>query len=684
MNKEMVRRIRYTDERGPDFLVREWLMTNGLGGYASGTISGVGSRRYHGLLISSLPSPFGRVVMLNSVSEMIFFPDGKSVQLNGEERHDTMLQIEGCRHLEEFRLEAGLPVWAYNLDGIRLEKSLIMPYKQNTVHVAYDYLQGDRPLTVELRPAMNFRRHDDSVEQALCRAYVLSLMETHIEISAGAELPRLKLLLDGKEMDFKYDVKTISGVIFRREAMRGYESRGRLWSPGYFRFSLLPGDRVTLVASTEDWSVIRAFDPRFAAIAERERRSRLLALASPKIKNPEGIELALAADQFIISPAERVEDSACAKALGDEACTIIAGYHWFTDWGRDTMISLEGLTLVTGRWREAGWILRTFARYICDGLIPNMFPEGEREGVYHTADATLWYFHAIDRFLEYTKDASTLRFILPELAKIMDFHLRGTRFGIGMDPADGLLRQGDDRHPLTWMDAQVGDWIVTPRRGKAVEINALWYNALKLMEEWVSREAGPEGALLYAETAARVRKAFNEKFWYERGGYLFDVVEGESGNDFSFRPNQIFSICLRYPVLDPAYWKQVVDAVSDKLLTPFGLRSLAPGSPDYKSRYYGDRRSRDAAYHQGSVWAWLIGPFIDAWLKVYPDELETARRFLDGFQSHLDHACVGSLSEIFDGKEPFEPHGCISQAWSIAEVLRSLAKTANHSDARAE
>ncbi len=671
-----VRRIFCPGFSDLEFLVREWLVTNGLGGYASGTISGMATRRYHGLLISSLPSPFGRVLMLNSLSEQIFFPNGKSIQLNAEERENNLLQLEGCRHLKEFRLETGLPVWQYDLEGIVLEKRIFMPYKQNTVHIVYEYEAGEHALQIELRPAMHFRRHDDPIDPAISTAYILSLADSHIEITAGDDLPHLKMHLARKEAEFKYDIRKMKGIIYRREAMRGYESRGELWSPGYFRFEIAPGEKVVLVASTEDWSIIRAFSPDFASIAEQERRARLLALASPKVRSEAGPELTLAADQFIITPAERIEDTACAWALGDEACTVIAGYHWFTDWGRDTMISLEGLTLVTGRWREAGWIIRTFARYIRQGLIPNMFPEGEREGVYHTADATLWYFHAIDRYLEFTRDRSTLRFILPDLTRIMAFQMKGTLFGIGMDPEDGLLKQGDPGYPLTWMDARVADWIVTPRRGKAVEINALWYNALRLMERWVAQEVGPEGAALYGEAAGRVKESFNRKFWFEKGGYLYDIIEGENGSDLSNRPNQVFAISLRFPVLEPACWKPVVDAVSRDLLTPFGLRSLAPGFPDYKSRYYGDRRSRDAAYHQGSVWAWLIGPFVDAWLKVHPEDIQGARRFLEGFQSHLDYACIGSLSEVFDGKEPFEPHGCISQAWSIAEVLRCIHKTA--------
>jgi predicted glycogen debranching enzyme len=371
-----------------------------------------------------------------------------------------------------------------------------------------------------------------------------------------------------------------------------------------------------------------------------------------------------------------VEDAARARAAGDEVRTVIAGYHWFTDWGRDTMISLEGLTLTTGRHNEAGWILRTFAHYIRDGLIPNLFPEGEREVLYHTADATLWFFHALDRYVETTGDRGTLQALLPKLFEVLEHHKRGTHFGIGMDAADGLMRQGAEGYQLTWMDAKVEGWVVTPRRGKAVEINALWYNALKLVEEWVRAERNEESAKPYAELAQRVRESFNRRFWSAERGYLFDVVDGEQGDDPACRPNQIFSISLRHPVLDQGHWTAVVDKVRSELLTPVGLRSLAPGHPDYKARYFGDLRARDAAYHQGTVWAWLIGPFIDAWMKVRPEDREGARKMLDGLVTHLDHACVGSINEIFDAEAPYVPRGCIAQAWSVAEALRCWAKTA--------
>ncbi|HJT90034.1 MAG TPA: amylo-alpha-1,6-glucosidase, partial [Bryobacteraceae bacterium] len=422
---------------------------------------------------------------------------------------------------------------------------------------------------------------------------------------------------------------------------------------------------------------IRALEPRDALHAELDRRKLLLAAAPAAAQTGTGAELALSADQFLITPLGRVEDAARARAVGDEIRTVIAGYHWFTDWGRDTMISLEGLTLTTGRKNEAAWILRTFAYYIRDGLIPNLFPEGEKEGLYHTADATLWFFHAIHRYLQFTGDRTTLRLLLPKLIEIIQCHMRGTRFGIAMDPADCLLRQGQEGYQLTWMDAKVDGWVVTPRRGKAVEINALWYNALRLLEQWVREEQGDIAARPFAEAAGRARESFNRRFWFEQGGYLYDVVDGESdGNDDACRPNQVFAISLDFPVLDPSRWQPVLEVVTERLLTPVGLRSLAPGDPDYKPKYYGDLRSRDAAYHQGTVWAWLIGPYVDAWLKVNPGNPERARRFLEGFVPHLDQACIGSISEIFDAEPPYTPRGCIAQAWSVAEVLRCWVRTA--------
>lgn len=660
----------------PEPLVtREWLVANSLGGYASGTVAGVASRRYHGLLIAALPAPLGRQMMLNHLSELVRLPDGTTARLGGEERVGGVLEVHGAAYLTEFRLDMGLPVWRYELDGTIIEKRVLLPHGQNTVHVQYVLARG-ASVRLKLRPAIQFRLHDASVGHEPSSPYTVTAMEHRYEVTSSSGLPPLRLYVHGQRQAFTVESNALPNVLYRVEKSRGYDSQGNLWSPGYFRADLTDEHPVTLVASTESWETILALKPDEALGAEHERRQRLLASAHPAVRSGPPQQLVLAADQFIITPAGRVEDAARARAAGEEIRTVIAGYHWFTDWGRDTMISLEGLTLTTGRQVEAGYILRTFAHYIRDGLIPNMFPEGESEGLYHTADATLWYFHAIDRYVAATDDRATLHLLLPKLQGIVEHHLRGTRFGIGVDPKDGLLRQGAAGYQLTWMDAKVGDWVVTPRRGKAVEINAIWYNALRLLEGWLRTEKGTGAPDTLAEHANRTRRSFNERFWFAEGGYLYDVVDGEQGDDSACRPNQLFAVSLKHPVLDASRWPAVLDVVSGQLLTPVGLRSLAPGHPDYKARYDGDLRARDAAYHQGTVWAWLIGPFIDTWLKVHPDDHAGARRFLQGFVAHLEDACIGSISEVFDAEEPFTPRGCVAQAWSVAEVLRCWANTA--------
>jgi predicted glycogen debranching enzyme len=487
------------------------------------------------------------------------------------------------------------------------------------------------------------------------------------------------MMLYGESTRFTIDGKVVNEILYRVENSRGYEFTGDLWTPGRFKVELTKEKPATLVASTDAWEAVRALSPADALSSELERRQHLIDLAAgvQNVQDQIASELVLAADQFIITPAGRIEHAARARAQGDDIRSIIAGYHWFTDWGRDTMISLEGLTLATGRHHEAGYILRTFAHYIQDGLLPNLFPEGAKEGLYHTADATMWFFHALDRYVQYTGDDLTLKNLLPKLKDIVQHHLQGTRYGIGVDPADGLLRQGAEGYQLTWMDAKVGDWVVTPRRGKAVEINALWYNALRLLQNWLTEFDDFNSAKEIALQAELTKREFNNRFWNEERGYLFDVVDAEGGgNDPACRPNQIFSMSLKYPVLDQRYWEPVLTTVKTKLLTPVGLRSLSPDHPDYKARYDGDLKSRDAAYHQGTVWGWLIGPFVDAWLRVHPGDQTGAREFLLGLVDHLDDACIGSISEIFDAEEPFTPRGCVAQAWSIAEVLRCWLKTA--------
>ncbi len=669
--------VRVGWRRGDDrdaLLEREWLVGNGLGGYATGTLGGVCTRRYHGILIAAVPG-VGRTVMLSHVRDVVRVPGGAAHRLGGEERA-VGLELQGSSQLEEFRLELGLPVWTYAVDGHVVEKRVVMTHGQNTVHLEYALLEGDGPCALELRPGVHFRPHDAPVSAALHR-YRIVVEDGRYELAAvGSDLPPLRLLLDGAHASFVLERERVPEVVYRVERSRGYDAQGDLWSPGEFHVELARGRPVVLVASTEPWTLAAALPARAALAAERERRTRLLERAPPAARAGPAAELVLAADAFVITPTGRLEDQVRSRAEGDEPRTVIAGYHWFTDWGRDTMISLEGLTLTTGRQDDAGSILRTFARHVRDGLIPNLFPEGNAGGLYHTADATLWMFHAMDRYLRFSRDRHTLRRLLPTFEEIVRIHERGTRFGIRID-SDGLLTQGEEGYQLTWMDAKCDGWVVTPRRGKAVELNALWYHALRVLEGWLREERDDAAARPIADAAERTRASFNARFWYEGGRHLYDVVDGEHGDDPSFRPNQLFALSLPNPVLDRSRWAPVLDAVRERLLTPVGLRSLSRDHPDYKPNYHGDLRTRDAAYHQGTVWSWLIGPYVDAWLAVHPDDRAGARAALAGLVAHLGDACVGSVSEVFDAEPPFTPRGCIGQAWGVAELLRALAKTAD-------
>jgi predicted glycogen debranching enzyme len=665
------------EDRSRDLLLsREWLVTNGLGGYASGTVSGAITRRYHGLLTAALPTPFGRTVMWSHLLEVLSFGGNDLVSLGAEERAGGQLDLHGADYLKEFRLESGLPVWVFEVRGLTIEKRLIMPHLQNTVMVRYRVTgKGDLP-RLELRPAMNFRHYEDPVSVSSEVPYEVRAVADRYEIrNPGSPLPPLRMRMCDCGCDFLVDARRIHEVVYRTELERGYDSEGELWSPGLFRAPLRHGQTVTLIGSTEEWNIIEVLTPTQAANAENDRRTRVLDQSEVEPNDTVAAELVLAADQFVIAPAGRVEEGARAHAFGDEVRTVIAGYHWFTDWGRDTMISLEGLTITTGRTLEAGYILRTFAHYVWHGLIPNMFPDRQCAGLYHTADATLWFFHALHRYLKASGDFVTLDMLWRTMSDIIEHHLAGTDFNIHVDPDDGLLCQGKEGYQLTWMDAKMGDWVVTPRRGKAVEINALWYNALALMAGW-AREMNDETlSEQYREHAERARRSFNQRFWIPEHGYLYDVIDGPNGPDDSIRPNQVFAISLDHPVLAEEHWAPVMAVVEKELLTPVGLRSLAPDNPEYKKNYHGDLKTRDAAYHQGTVWAWLIGPYIDAWMKLHPNEHDRARALLSDFPNHLDDAGMGTISEVFDAEGPHTARGCIAQAWSVAEVLRCWVKT---------
>ena len=639
-------------------LHQEWIVTNGLGGYASGSISGVPRRKYHSLLNAALPAPFGRMIMLNYVEDAIVVNEKKhalsSVQHSPNENPPY-------QHLIEFKMENGIPFWRYQIGDVVIEKSLFLIHRQNTVCISYKVLEAPHNIILQWRPYLHFRLHEEPVDQSrLDETPLVQVKEFDYEIRC-VDLPILRLFNSSHPL-FSFDSTVLNDIFYEIEAVRGYTSLGKLKSPGYFSIELKQRERTSFMVSTESWDILKTLTASEAWNIEKVRKKNLYKMAgSPK--DPIISELTHAADQFLITPVTRFKDMVRLQAAGEEFKSIIAGYPWFTEWGRDTMISLEGLTLATGRFRDAFSILHTFSNYLKGGLIPNMFPEGENQGIYNTADATLWFFHAINAYVETTHDEDIIEFLMPRLHEIINSHTKGTHYGIFVDH-DGLLHQGQEGFALTWMDAKMNDWVVTPRRGKAVEINALWYNALKLYENWSGKTQ---------DLATKCYESFNQKFWFDKGGYLYDLID-EKGGDEALRPNQIFSISLKYPILQEDRWKSVLETVKRELLTPVGLRTLSQSHPDYKPVYKGDLRERDSSYHQGTIWPWLLGHYFDAWVKTYPEDVETPQTLFNGLKEHLNKECIGTIAEIFDASYPHHARGCFAQAWSVSEFLRCMVK----------
>lgn len=662
--------IPWSAERDPKYLRdREWLVTNGLGGYASGTIAGMPSRKYHGLFVPNLATPKGRHIMISRCDEFVTSGE-RRIHLGGAEFTDDRTVGDSHLYLREFRLDHRIVTWIFDVGSGLVEKSIVMPHNQNTVCVRYRLVSGPG-IELHVRPYTSFRRHDEKPEHELTTTFTLNVAKNQHEIRRSDTPLVLRLAMQPGPCAFVTDDRSEREFFYRVDFDRGDPHFESAFSPGYFTTRLEVDKPVVFVASCQSWDALQ-FDGNAVFEAERRRCDALLSLEPSLAQDPFAEQLAMAADQFIVLPASRLEESVLAQAGGGELRTVIAGYHWFGDWGRDTMISLEGLTLCTGRFREAGAILRTFSNYVRDGLLPNLFPEGERQALYHTVDATLWYFHAVARYVAATEDRSIIAQLFPVLQSVVEHHVKGTHYGIHVDANDGLIAAAADGYQLTWMDAKVDGWVVTPRRGKPVEIQALWYNALRLMSRWATQVG--QSPALYEDLAARVRKSFNQRYWNDARRCLFDVIDGPEGDDAALRPNQVFAISLDHPVLDEAHWAAVVASASATLATHYGLRTLSADHPDYKAHYRGNLRERDAAYHQGTVWPWLVGHFIDAYLKVKPDRA-SARRLLLHFQDHLFDAGIGSISEIFDADDPHRPGGCIAQAWSVAEVLRAWLKT---------
>ncbi len=658
------------DQTVEDLISKEWLVTNGLGGYASGTVIGINTRRHHGLFIPNLSSPRGRTVLLPLLEEHVIL-ENQTIRLNGVELSNGSMEAPEVLHLKEFRLDYQTPTWVFDINGALIEKKIFMPYGFNSIYVSYRLLEGNN-LTLKLRPFCSCRRHDGQLGYPQEWPFKVTLEGERYNILPFEGAPVIKMTLKPFRGQYVAEKHWIKNIFYRTEAQRGLDYIENLGSPGFITFDLKDKEEVFLIVSTESWESIER-DPQHVIHEELDRRQRLLAQCDEGHKNSVISQLVLAADQFIILPRTRHEKNSILSSE-EQKRTVIAGYHWFTDWGRDTMISLEGLTLCTGRHNEAKAILQTFSHYVKDGLLPNHFFEGEKNAIYNTVDATFWYFHAIDRYFQWTRDKDFLITIYPILESIIEHHVKGTHYGIHMNPQDCLIEAASEGYQLTWMDAKVDEWVVTPRRGKPVEIQALWFNAIKLMETWGELLNKPVGK--YTQLAQKVSESFNSRFWFEKGGYLYDVIDSNKGQDESLRPNQILALSLRFPILEKRLWKSVVDTVEQKLLTPYGLRTLDPKDKDYHPNYSGNRWERDAAYHQGLVWTWLIGPFIDAWIKVYEDP-QKAQEFFKAIKDHLKEAGVGTISEIFDAEPPFNARGCIAQAWSVAEVLRCFIHLTN-------
>ena len=635
---------------------REWLVTNGLGGFASGTIAGSLTRRYHGLLVAALHPPLGRRLVVAKLAEDVEYL-GRAFELSTDRWADGTVAPHGYRTLERFRLDGTTPVWAHACADALLEKRVWMEPGANTTYVRYDVRRAGAPLTLALRALVNHRDYH-ATTRAGGWTMTVTPVSGGVRVDAFDGAVPVLLLAAGTETTPAHS--WYERFALPREAERGLDAEDDHLHAVTFRATLRAGDRLTVVLSTEPAPAIddEAAWARRAAYEDellvRWRRAWPGAATAPAWVR----QLVLAADQFV-----------ARRPLAEEpdGMTIIAGYHWFGDWGRDTMIALPGLALATGRQDLAIRVLRTFTRFLDRGMLPNRFPDQGETPEYNTVDATLWWFEAIRATHAATGDDGLLKELWPALESVVDWHRRGTRYGIAVDPGDGLLRAGEPGVQLTWMDARVGDWVVTPRIGKPVEINALWYNALRAMAAFARRLRVP--AAPWEAAAEGVRQAFG-RFWSERAGHCHDVLDGPDGDDGALRPNQVFAVALPESPLSVDRQRRVVDACARHLLTSHGLRSLAPGDPAYCGAYCGPATQRDGAYHQGTVWGWLLGPFALAHARAHGDR-EAARALLEPLAHHLADYGVGSIAEIFDGEAPFAPRGCIAQAWSVAETLRA-------------
>lgn len=647
---------------------REWLVTNGIGGFASGTVAGMLTRRYHGLLMAALQPPLGRTLLLPKIDETVeyegIYPEsGRFYPLYVNRWANGVVEPNGHHQINRFHLEGTTPVWTFAFANALLEKRIWMQQGANTTYIQYKLVRATGPLKMEAKAFVNCRDYHSTTIVNDWQPEI-NERENGLSIQMYEEATPFYLLSDKMEMIPQFD--WYEDFYLAVEEYRGQNDvqEDHIYA-ALLRAVLQPGKSVTLVASIEPGPNLDGA----AAYAERQTYEASLLEKARKVHTiapPSEVEqLMLAADQFIV---------ARPTTQDVNGRSVIAGYPWFGDWGRDTMIALPGLTLTTGRPEVAASILRTYAQFVDQGMLPNRFPDAGEHPEYNTVDATLWYFEALRAYHATTGDDALVRDLFPVLQEIIKWHRRGTRYNIQMDEADGLLFAGEEGMQLTWMDAKIDSWVVTSRIGKPVEVNALWYNALNIMVAFA--RLLNEGLGEYETLAEKAKMGFAH-FWNEEMGYCYDVIDGPDadGLDGSLRPNQLFAISLPHSPLTPEQQRSALDACGRHLLTAHGLRSLSPDDKAYVGHYGGDRYKRDGAYHQGTVWGWLLGAFVSATLRVYGDK-EVARSYLISLlQHHIRAHAVGSISEIFDGDAPFTPRGCVAQAWSVAEVLRTWQET---------
>lgn len=638
-------------------LDREWLVTNGIGGFASGSVAGALTRRYHGMLVAALRPPLGRTLVVSKLDEIAIigrdhFPLYTNVWKEG------VIEPAGCVHLRAFGVHLGVPTWEYEFCGCRLTKRVWMSSGRNTTFVGYAF-EGCEPMTLSSRVLVNARDYH-SLTYGDRPAWRTGSDGSGLRACCGETglTARVTCAVGGAEVCWSADHTWYDDFYLPVEDERGQDCLENHVCAGHGRVDLSPGEEVVFVISAEEDGPAES-ESRVGAAQGRALQllSQWAGGAAEVADPPEVGQLVVAADQFVVGRQHKD---------GGAGYTTIAGYPWFSDWGRDTMIALPGLTLVTGRHDVARHMLLTWAEYVDRGMIPNRFPDYGDAPEYHTADATLWYLWAIDQYFRVTGDRETLRALFPVMREVVAWHQRGTRHNLRV-AKDGLIAGGEEGVNLTWMDAKVDGRVITPRMGKAIELSALWYDGLCNLAA-LSGMLGENGEA-YAREAERARESFS-KFWNKDRGYCFDILDGPAGDDPALRPNQIFAVSLRHSPLDRVQQEAVIEACERDLLTWYGLRSLGTREAAYEGVYRGTLVERDEAYHQGTVWGWLLGPFVLAHYRVYADAA-ASRRMLEPMLSQVYSHAVGTLSEIFDGDPPCRPRGCVAQAWSVAETLRA-------------